>query len=298
MLETVVKRSEKLPPNSKMLIFGGGFSGQHIASVAKALGMVVLCSKRTKNHPDSDFVFNSSPQELPSTKVLSGVTHLLSCIPPGEDGKDPLLEKLGNVISKMPLQWAGYLSTTGVYGDSKGEWVDESNSPKPEQLRSKRRLECEREWQQLKLPIQILRLPGIYGPGRSALESILNKKCRLIDKPGQIFSRIHVDDIAGAIMHLISLAAKGNRPKIINISDNLPSSNIEVLSYAGKLLKTPLPSIEQFEIAAKKMSPMALSFWQENRRVSNKLLCEKLNYSLIHSDYKSGLNDCFEQLKK
>tara|TARA_Y100001968_G_scaffold287740_1_gene289421 strand:+ start:1616 stop:2512 length:897 start_codon:yes stop_codon:yes gene_type:complete len=297
MLDTVVKQAPLLPLGSKMLIFGGGFTGRHVAYVARALGAQVLCSHRTKSDFENDFVFNSDSEELPSIEIFNNVTHLLSCIPPGENGRDPVIEKLGKTISQIPLAWAGYLSTTGVYGDTKGAWVNESDIPKPQQLRSKRRLQCEKEWESLNLPTQILRLPGIYGYGRSALESIENNKCKLIDKPKQIFSRIHVDDIAGAIMHLISLSQKGNRPNIVNISDNLPTANIEVLSYAAKLLNKSLPSVEPFEIAAKAMSPMALSFWQENRRVSNKLLCENLRYSLIHPDYRSGLKECFYQLK-
>tara|TARA_Y100001968_G_C19441300_1_gene762674 strand:+ start:809 stop:1711 length:903 start_codon:yes stop_codon:yes gene_type:complete len=296
MLETLVKRCHHFPEQSKLLIFGGGFTGQHIAALARQLGAQVICSRRKKNSPGADFIFNSSTHEIPSKSIFNGVTHLLSCIPPDNDGRDPVIKHLKDEVKNMSLKWAGYLSTTGVYGDSKGEWVGEENLPKPEQARSKRRYECEKEWQSLKLPLQILRLPGIYGPGRSAFESIINKKCRLIDKPGQIFSRIHIDDIAGATMHLISLSEKGIKPNIVNISDNLPSANIEVLRYAAQLIKISLPSIESFETASKSMSPIALSFWKENRRVSNKLLCEILNYSLVHSNYKDGLKDCLFQL--
>ena len=114
----------------------------------------------------------------------------------------------------------------------------------------------------------------------------------MIDKPGQVFSRVHIDDIAGAIFHLIHLANKEKMPNIVNLADNLPTSNIEVMKFAASLLKTSLPPAEPFEIAAKQMSPMALSFWKENRRVSNNLLCNELGYSLIHPDYQSGLRDC------
>ena len=137
-----------------------------------------------------------------------------------------------------------------------------------------------------------MRLPGIYGPGRSALENIKKGNPKLIDKPGQVFSRIHVDDIAGAACHLMALAAKGERPSIINVADDVPSSNIEVLRYAASLIGASLPPVEQFAIAASQMSPMALSFWQENRRVSNQRLCKELGYSLLHPDYQSGLKDC------
>ena len=158
-------------------------------------------------------------------------------------------------------------------------------------------MKCEEEWQKLKIPIQILRLPGIYGPGRSALENILNKKCRLIDKPGQIFSRIHVDDIAGAVLFLINLYSKGENPSIVNIADNLPTNNLEVIAFAAKIADKTLPPKVPFEIAKKTMSPMALSFWKENRKIDNKLLCKKLGYSLIYPDFKSGLKNCFLQLK-
>ena len=298
MIETVVKHASSLPVGVKMLIFGGGFSGQHIKSLARRLGAKALCSRRSIDKKGADFVFNSTTLEIPSSDVLEGATHIISCIPPGKEGEDPVLTHLKEKLKNIPLQWVGYLSTTGVYGDSEGAWVNELNLPNPTQLRSKRRLECEKQWLNSGLPVQILRLPGIYGPGRSALESILSGKCRLVDKPGQIFSRIHIDDIAGAIVHLISLSKKGIHPEIINISDNLPSTNIDVLRYAAKIINFSLPDIEPFEIASKDMSPMALSFWQENRRVSNKLLCEDLNYSLIHPDYKAGLEECYLHLKK
>ena len=298
MLETFVKKSSPLPLKSKILIFGGGFSGQHIAKLGRKLGAEVLCSRRSKTKAKADFVFDSSTSQLPPKHIFNEVTHIISCIPPGKNGKDPVLEHLLEDLKKTSLKWIGYISTTGVYGDTQGKWVDESHCPKPEQSRSKRRFECENEWKRSGLPVQILRLPGIYGPGRSAIDSIINNKYRLIDKPGQIFSRIHIDDIAGSIMHLITLSEKNIRPNIINISDNLPSSNIDVLLYAAKLMnKISLPPIEPFEKASKEMSPMALSFWQENRKISNKLLCKDLNYSLIHPNYESGLKEYWLKLK-
>lgn len=298
MIQEVVKQSSPFPSGSKMVIFGGGFSGQHIAAVARQLGARVFCSKRTIKKHENDFVFNSLTKELPDSSILKNATHVLSCIPPSENGKDPVLEHLKKELEGTSLQWAGYLSTTGVYGDSKGEWVSEEDQPNPQQERSIRRLACENEWQQTTLPVQILRLPGIYGPGRSSLENIINGKSKMIDKPGQVFSRIHIDDIAGATIFLIHLSKKGIWPQIINIADNMPTTNIEVLAYAASLLNFSLPSIESFEIASKQMSPMALSFWEENRRISNKLLCKKLGYSLIHTDYKSGLRECYKHINQ
>ncbi len=297
MIGDIVKRFDPLPVKSKLIIFGGGFSGQHLASACKALGNKVLCSRRQGNTKGADFIFDSRNKELPK-EILEDATHVLSCIPPSAEGKDPLLQQVkSQLLNAKNLKWVGYLSTTGVYGDSQGAWVDEKMTPKPKQARSIRRLSCEKEWIETGLPLQILRLPGIYGPGRSAFESLLIGKSKMIDKPNQVFSRIHVDDIAGAILFLINVASQGNRQIIVNVADNLPTNNIEVLRYAATLTGKTLPKIEPFENAAKSMSPIALSFWQENRRINNELLCKKLGYHLIHPDFRFGMKDCFKQLK-
>ncbi len=196
MIDDIVKQLEPLPAQSKLIIFGGGYSGQRIADVGRYLGTKVLCSRRKKNSDGADFVFNDD-KEVPN-EIFEGATHVLSCIPPLLSGKDPVLSRLKTqLLNSKNLKWAGYLSTTGVYGDTKGKWVNENTPPKPQQERSIRRLTCEKEWIETKLPVQVLRLPGIYGPGRSAFESLLNGTAKMIDKPGQVFSRIHVDDIAG-----------------------------------------------------------------------------------------------------
>ncbi len=292
MLDDVVKRAIPFPKDSKILIFGGGFTGQHIAAIARSLGAEVLCSRRNLESKGADFEYDSNKKFIKSKKILNGVTHVISCIPPLPNGEDPVLINLGKEFLEMSLKWVGYLSTTGVYGDCQGNWVSENDTPRPKQLRSIRRLACEQAWEDTGLPVQILRLPGIYGPGRSTLDAYKKKSIKAIDKAGQVFSRIHIDDIAGAIIHLINLYAQGKCPKIINLADNLPASNLEVMEYAAKLLGTELPLIEPFEIASQEMSPMALSFWLENRKISNKILCKSMGYSLIHPDYKSGLKDC------
>ena len=292
----IVKRFDPLPPNSKLIIFGGGFSGQRIATLARRMGVKVLCSRRKKESEGADFIFNTE-KEI-SNEIFEGTTHVLSCIPPLLNGEDPVLLKLKTqLLNSKNLKWVGYLSTTGVYGDTKGGWVNENTSPNPQQERSIRRLSCEKQWLDTKLPIQILRLPGIYGPGRSVFESLLNGTTKMIDKPGQVFSRIHVDDIAGSVLFLINLYFQGKTPSIVNVADNLPANNLDVINFAAKIAKKSLPSRVPFEIAQKTMSPMAISFWQENRKVDNKLLCKKLGYSLIYPDFKSGLKNCFLQLK-
>ncbi len=295
MIQDIVKRLEPMPPKSKFIIFGGGYSGQRIASVGKHLGAKVLCSRRKKDTKGADFVFNTDKEF--SDEILEGVTHILSCIPPSLSGEDPVLSQLkSKLLNLKDLKWIGYLSTTGVYGDAEGAWVDENTTPNPQQDRSIRRFSCEKEWLETKLPIQILRLPGIYGPGRSAFESLLKGTAKMIDKPGQVFSRIHVDDIAGAVLFLINLYSQGNNPSIVNVADNLPTNNLEVIALAAKIAKKSIPSKIPFEIAKKSMSPMALSFWQENRKVDNKLLCKKLGYSLLYPDFKSGLRNCFSNI--
>ena len=296
MNQDIVKRLGPLPSKSKLIIFGGGYSGQKIASVGRQLGVKVLCSRRTKGSAGADFIFNAD-NEL-SNEIFEGATHVLSCIPPLLSGEDPVLSKVKTkLLNSKTLKWVGYLSTTGVYGDKKGGWVNETTCPNPQQERSIRRFSCENEWLDTKLPIQILRLPGIYGPRRSVFESLLKGTTKMIDKPGQVFSRIHVDDIAGAVLFLINLYSQGKNPSVVNISDDLPTNNLEVINFAANLAKKSLPKTIPFESAQKTMSPMALSFWQENRKVENKLLCKKLGYSLIYPDFKSGLKNCFSKLK-
>ena len=295
MIQEIVKRLDPLPKNSKLIIFGGGFSGQRIASVGRHLGAKVLCSRRKENSKRADFIFNTDKEV--SNEIFEGTTHVLSCIPPLSSGEDPVLNKLqSQLLNSKNLKWVGYLSTTGVYGDTKGAWVNEKTSPNPQQERSIRRFSCEKQWLDTKLPLQILRLPGIYGPGRSAFESLLTGTVKMVDKPGQVFSRIHVDDIAGAVLFLINVYSQGKNPYVINVADNLPSNNLEVIAFAAKLAQQPLPSPVPFEIAKETMSPMALSFWQENRKIDNKLLCKTLGYSLIYPNFKYGLKDCFSKL--
>ena len=281
----------------KFIIFGGGFSGQFIANEIRNLGCQALTSSRQIQKDSSSFVFDSLSSVLPPEHIFDGTTHILSCIPPDKSGKDPVLSRLHNKLKSLDLEWVGYLSTTGVYGNTFGEWVTEKDPVKPLQNRSKRRLQCERSWLDSNLPIQIFRLPGIYGPGRSTFESIFKKNIKVIHKPNQVFSRIHVADIANAIIYLILNQNKFAFYKIINIADDNPCSQIEVIRYSYKLLRMQMPVQIDFEEAKKNLSPIALSFWEENRRVSNSLLCKELGYQLIHKDYKSGLENCLKYLK-
>jgi len=281
----------------KILIFGAGFSGKKIAIEMRNAGFEAFTSSRSVKHDKWSFLYDSNSNELPPDKLFENVTHILSCMPPNKDGSDPLLSKLENKLLDLNLEWAGYLSTTGVYGNTFGEWVSENAPVNPVQERSKRRLLCEEKWINTALPTQIFRLPGIYGPGRSTLDSILKNNIKVIFKENQVFSRVHVADIANAIIYLLQNQNQFALHKIINIADDNPCSQIEVIRYSYKLLKMQMPEPIDFEDAKKNLSPIALSFWEENRRVSNFLLCKELGYKLLHKDYKSGLQNCLKHLK-
>ena len=282
-----------LNSKNKFLVLGCGFTGSFFAKSIRKLGCTALTSSRSKNNDPNSFIFNSENSDIPNKDIFEGVTHILSCIPPDKNGNDPVLKSLKNKLKSLSLEWVGYLSTTGVYGNTKGDWVSEIDQPNPLQKRSHKRLNCEKEWFESGLPVQIFRLPGIYGPGRSTFEAIKNKKIRVISKKNQVFSRIHVADITNAIIFLLQNKDSLKFHRIINIADDEPCSQIEVIQYCYDLLGLKMPKPILFEKAKKELSPMAQSFWMENRRVSNKLLCEKLGYRLIYKNYKIGLKDCY-----
>ena len=278
---------------NKFLVLGCGFSGGFFAKTIRQLGCTALTSTRSENKDPNSFVFNSEKNIVPNEKIFDGVTHILSCIPPDKNGRDPVLGSLKNKLKSLSLEWVGYLSTTGVYGNTKGNWVSETDRANPFQKRSHKRLNCEKEWIESGLPVQIFRLPGIYGPGRSTFEAIKNKKIRIISKKNQVFSRIHVADITNAIIYLLNNKNSLKFHQIINIADDEPCSQLEVIQYCYDLLGLKMPRPILFEDAKQELSPIAQSFWLENRRVSNKLLCETLGYRLIYKNYKEGLNNCF-----
>ena len=287
------KPASLLGNKNKFLILGCGFSGNFFAKTVRKLGCTVLTSSRSANSDPNSFVFDSENYMFPGEKTFDGVTHILSCIPPDKNGKDPVLKRLKNKLKSLPLEWVGYLSTTGVYGNTKGAWVSEIDEPNPFQKRSHKRLNCEKEWIESGLPVQIFRLPGIYGPGRSTFEAIKNKNIRVISKKNQIFSRVHVADITHSIIYLLQNKNSLKFYQIINVADDKPCSQIEVIQYCYDLLGLKMPKPILFEDAQKELSPIAKSFWMENRRVSNKLLCETLGYKLIYKNFKLGLKNCY-----
>ena len=182
------KPASLLGNKKKFLVLGCGFSGSYFAKSIRKFGCTVLTSSRSISRDPNSFVFNSENGKVPNAKIFDGVTHILSCIPPDKNGNDPVLEILQKKLQDLPLEWVGYLSTTGVYGNTEGGWVSEIDQPNPFQKRSFNRLNCEKKWIESSLPVQIFRLPGIYGPGSSTFEAIKNQNIRVILKKAQVFS--------------------------------------------------------------------------------------------------------------
>ncbi len=219
----------------------------------------------------------------PRADDLAASTHLLVSAGPDEAG-DPTLRDTGEAIRTTTFDWVGYLSTTGVYGDHGGGWVDEDTPLMPSTRRGELRVMAEDEWRAQDLPLHIFRLAGIYGPGRGPFAKIRKGTARRIDKPGQVFSRIHRDDIASALEASIK---RPNPVRAYNLCDNLAAPPQDVIAHAAELLGAPIPPLTPFDQA--EMSPMAASFYAESKRVSNKRLREELGVNLKHPTYREGL---------
>ena len=220
--------------------------------------------------------------------VVASATHILSSVPPAPDGSDLVLVAHGRAIATAPAQWVGYLSSTGVYGDAGGAWVDETSV-----LRGRRsgRLVADEAWEVLHRQARVFRLPGIYGPGRSALDRLKNGPVARIDLAGHVFSRIHVDDIVGAMVASLTNGAPG----VYNIADDEPAPGEAVTAFAARLLgMEPAP---QQSLESAQLSPMGRAFYAECRRVANGKMTRDLGYELRYSDYRSGLMACFGEMR-
>jgi len=218
--------------------------------------------------------------------AFAAATHLLSSAGPLESG-DPVLARYHAEITALAprLDWAGYLSTTGVYGDHGGGWVDEATPLIPSTTRGQLRVTAEAAWQSIPaLPLHIFRLAGIYGPGRGPFEKVRQGTARRIVKPGQVFSRIHVDDIAQVLAASIMAPRPGTA---YNLCDDDPAPPQDVIAHAAELLGLTVPKAIPYDEA--EMSPMARSFYAESKRVSNRRIKEDLGVRLIHPDYRHGL---------
>lgn len=246
---------------SHLVLFGPGYTGSRLAAVLEARAWRVTR------------VMRATPPEVASA-ALAGATHALSTVPP--DGTDPILGLHGPALGKVP--WLGYLSSTGVYGDAAGAWVDETA---PLLGRRPERITADLAWQAL--GARVFRLPGIYGPGRSVLERLREDRAHRIDLPDQVFSRIHVDDIVGGVL----AAIERGPPGVYNLSDDLPAAQNAVVEEACRLTGLPLPPLRS--PAEARLGPMARAFYAENRRVAAGRARRLLDWRPLYPTYRAGL---------
>ena len=258
-----------------MLIFGMGYTASRLAASLIADSWQVTGIRRSGGNGILAF-----DDVTAIHAALATATHILSSIPPTPENGDSALVSYGDALVGARAQWVGYLSSTGVYGDTQGAWVDESAAIGTG--RRSARSEADLAWQKLRDDVRIFRLPGIYGPGRSALDRVRQGKAHRIDLPGQIFSRVHVDDIVSAIRTSFASAAG-----VFNIADDLPASQNAVIEYACALLGVELPLVQSVDQAS--LSQMARVFYAENRRVSNQKAKRELGWQPTYHNYKQGL---------
>ncbi len=271
---------------STLLSIGHGFSGQALARLLLPQGWRIVGTTRSEEKARRLGAEGIEALVWPGADlapVLAEATHLLTSVAPDAEG-DPVLRDWRDVIAGGTFEWVGYLSTTGVYGHHGGDWVDETAPLNPATERGARRVMAEAEWRALDLPLHIFRLAGIYGPGRGPFAKVKDGTARRIVKPGQIFSRIHVDDIASTLAASI---ARPNPGAIYNVCDDEPAPPEDVLAHAAELLGLPLPPEVPFDEA--EMTPMARSFYAESKRVSNDRIKRELGVRLAYPDYRSGL---------
>lgn len=276
-----------LPP--RLLVFGHGFVGQALACAVCALGWDVVVTVRRAPASAGQVLFDGSALLPPA--ALAGVTHILSTIPPTEDG-DPVLPFLTEALRRCAPRWVGYVSSTAVYGDHQGGWVDETTPPTPQDARSLRRWQAEQVWLGSGLPVHIFRAAGIYGPGRSALDTVRQGRARRIIKPGQVFGRVHVDDI---VQILLASMAQPHPGAVYNMADDEPAPPQDVIAFACQLLGVDVPPDQPWDEVKDSLSPMTLFFYQDNKRVSNGKVKDELGVVLRYPDYRRGLTALWEQ---
>jgi nucleoside-diphosphate-sugar epimerase len=272
-----------------LLSFGHGYSAQGLAKLLLPRGWRVIGTTRRAEKAAALAAEGVEGVVWPGsdlTWALDAATHVLVSAAP-DAGGDPVLRELRDEISARAgrFAWVGYLSTTGVYGDNGGDWVDEDSPQNPATERGRARVKAEAEWSGIAgLPLHIFRLAGIYGPGRGPFEKVRQGTARRIVKPGQVFSRIHVDDIAQVLAASIARPDPG---RAYNLCDDDPAPPEDVIAHAAHLLGLPVPPAEDFATA--EMTPMARSFYAESKKVRNDRIKDELGVRLIHPDYRSGL---------
>jgi hypothetical protein len=274
-----------------LFCFGLGYSAGFLARALSATGWRVRGTAREPPAGEAQFPLHRFDRDRPlddAASLLGDATHVLVSIPPDAAGC-PVCDRHGETLARLKsLTWLGYLSTTNVYGDRGGGWVDETSPTIPTGPRGHRRLAAEAAWLELHrrvgLPLHIFRLAGIYGPGRSALDALKAGTARRIVKPGQVFSRIAVEDLTAV---LLASMARPRPGAIYNVCDDEAAPPEAVVAYAASLLGVAPPPLEDF--AAATLSPLARSFYDDNKRVSNRLIRDELGVKLRYPTYREGL---------
>jgi nucleoside-diphosphate-sugar epimerase len=284
-----------------LFIFGLGYSASETGALLRKTGWQVRGTVRSpaklealKGQGYEPFLFSD---RAGVEGALARASHCLVSVPPGEEG-DPVLAAYSEALrARGPLRWIGYLSTIGVYGDLKGGWADEDTPAGSETGRGAARIEAETAWAELcharELPLDIFRLAGIYGPGRAPFAKIRAGEARRIVKPGHVFNRIHVDDIAQTVAAAILQGREEPGPRIFNVADDEPAPPQDVILYAAQLIGAPPPPEVPFESAV--LSAMARSFYAGNRRVRNAKIKRELGVVLRYPAYREGLRALAEK---
>ena len=282
-------------PMRQILCFGIGFSAHALATRMRDKGARVLGTTRSTSQAEAlraqgfeMCIFDGEQPAKGVQQALERATHVLVSIAPGDSGDRVLAHHGNDLADALRLEWIGYLSTVGVYGDHGGAWVDEDTVPKPKSQRSVARAGAERQWldfgDETGKPVHLFRLAGIYGPGRGPLEKLRQGQAKRIVKPDQVFNRIHVDDISRVLEASIARPRGG---AIYNVADDEPAPPQDVVAYAADLLGVEAPREVAFEDAG--LSPMGRGFYSENKRVSNKRIKEELGVELAYPTYREGM---------
>lgn len=274
-----------------LLVFGLGYSGRAIAAAARDAGLTVCGTSR-----QADFAAPPDIALIPfdaAERAIAVATHLVATAAPGEAG-DPVLARYAEMIAGAPrLRWIGFLSSTGVYGDRGGDWVDEQSEPRPTSARATARRAAEIAWAEIGqargAPVDLIRLAGIYGPGRSAFDDLRAGRARRIDKPGHAFGRIHQTDIAQGTLAALQQAETLAGTRVLNFNDDLPAEPAEVVTEAARLLGVEPPPLIPFADVEAGMTPMGRTFWAESRRVSSARTQQALGRRWLYPTYREGL---------
>jgi nucleoside-diphosphate-sugar epimerase len=267
-----------------LLCFGFGYVARALAAALDPARWDIVGTMHD-TRPDSPVGVQIVPFD-DAGNAVAAATHILVSIPPGDDGDPTLLAHAEAIADATELEWVGYLSTTGVYGDTGGRAVDEAAPLLPSHERGRRRVKAEFAWQDMDVPLHVFRLAGIYGPGRSTLDQVRAGTAKRVAKPGHVFSRIHVDDIVQA---LVLSMAKPDPGAIYNMADDEAAAPADVVGYACTLLGVTPPPLVDFDEAVTTMSPMARSFWDDQRLIDNGRIKRDLSWTPRYPSYRQGL---------